>query len=53
MVGRLYPERNVSIPGSYASHKGIDSEAAWLPEDLKGRLRERIKYELEMFGYEY
>jgi len=53
VIKRIFNRTDVHIPPSYLTHKGLESENAWLPEELKEGLREKLKYELEMFGYEY
>ena len=50
---RIFNRTDIRMPPSYSTHKALDSVNAQLPEEMKQRLREKLKYELEMFGYEY
>ena len=49
------PERSdLFLPKAYKSHvSGIEAADGWLNERQKRGLREKFKWELEMFGYTY
>ena len=49
----VFGRPDIEIPPAYSSHSGLEDADALLNDDLRERLRERFRWELEMFGYQY
>ena len=47
-IGRRKRKRSI-----FQTKEIPSDDPKWLPDDLKEKLRERLKWELKMFGYEY
>ena len=58
MEGKQVPAQRINGPAMaiyeiYVTDKSFEARVKALEEDLKNQLRDRLKWELKMFGYEY